>query len=142
MFAFAASAAARDRFLMNTVSAAGRCSGGTHPGHAMDRPPADGDDIVEGAPEGQVPIALAPGQRGKTEFRPLRGVDAELDQTVPPQLRRYGGGRNVIGKLQLDGFEPRRGGGAEALDQRAFGEQMAEIGGKARHGVSWLSGER
>ena len=108
----------------------------------MDGAAADRHHIIERALEGGVPIALAPRQRGKAEFRALRRVDAELGQAVPLQLGRHRGRRDVIGKLQLDRGEASRGGGAEALDQRTLGEQMAEIGGKAGHGVSWLLGER
>ena len=57
--------------------------------------------------------------------RPLR-VDRRL----------HLGGRDVIGKLQLDAFEAGGSGGVDAREQRALGEQMTEIGGKARHYVS------
>ena len=108
----------------------------------MDGAAADRHHIIERALEGRVPIALAPRQRGETEFRALRRVDAELRQVVPLQLGRHRGRRDVIRKLQLDRGKTRGGSSAEALDQRALGEQMAEIGGKAGHGVSWLLGER
>ena len=39
----------------------------------------------------------------------------------------------VIGKLQLDGRETGGGGGGEAFHERALGEQVGEIGGKAGH---------
>ena len=111
-------------------------------GHAMDGAAADGDHIIECTLEGCVPIALASRLRGETKFRALRRVDAELGQVVPLQLGRHRGRRDVIRKLQLDRGKTRGGRGAEALDQRALGEQMAEIGGKAGHGVSWLLAER
>src|SRR5579864_2989902 len=111
-------------------------------GHAMDGAAADRDHIIERALEGCVPIALAPRQRGKAEFRALRRVDAELGEAMALELGRHRRRRDVIRKLQLDRGKARRGGGAEALDQRALGEQMTEIGGKARHGVSLVSGER
>ena len=101
----------------------------------MDRRAADGDDVIERAGEGGVEIALAPGQRGKAEFRALRRVDAELRQAVLRQLGLHRGGGNVIGKLQLDGGKAASRRGAKTLEQRMFGEQMAEIGGKARHSI-------
>src|SRR5580704_11574301 len=110
-------------------------------GHAMDGAAADRRHIIERALEGCVPIALAPRQCGETEFRALRRVDAELCQVMPLQLGRHRRRRDVIRKLQLDGGETRSSSSAEALDQRALGEKMAEIGGKAGHGVSWLFGD-
>ena len=105
-------------------------------GHAMDRGAADRRDVIERAGEGRVEIALAAGQRGKPEFRALRRVDAELRQAMPLSSAFTADGGDVIGKLQLDGRKARRRRGAETLDQRAVGEQMAEIGGKARHFMS------
>ena len=107
-------------------------------GHAMDGAAADRHHIIERALERRVPIALAPRQRGETEFRALRRVDAELGEAMALELGRHRRRRDVIRKLQLDRGKPRGGSGAETLDQRALGEQMAEIGGKAGHGVSWV----
>ena len=55
------------------------------------------------------------------------------------QLRLHRGGANVIGKLQLDRGKAASRRGAKTLQQRIFGEQMAEIGGKARHGILSLA---
>ena len=114
--------------------------------HAMDRAAADRDDIIERAGKRGLEIALASGQRGETEFRTLRRVDAEWREAVLFQFGLHRGGRRVIGKLQLDRGEAASRRGAEALEQRIFGEQMAEIGGKARHhnvpGVSSLCAKR
>ena len=43
--------------------------------------------------------------------------------------------RLVVGKLQLDGFEPGRGRGGKALHERTLGEQISEIGGEAGHPI-------
>src|ERR1700685_1865757 len=110
-------------------------------GHAMNGTAADRRDVFERALKSYVPIALASRQRGKTEFRALRRVDAELREAMPLELGRHRRRRDIIRKLELDRGKARSGSSAETLDQRALGEQMAEIGGKARHGVSWLLGE-
>ncbi len=99
----------------------------------MDRRAAYRGDVIERARERGVEIALAAGQRGKAEFRTLRRVDAELRQAVPGQLRLHRRRRDVIRKLQLDRGKSGSRRRGKALDQRTFGEQMAEIGGKARH---------
>jgi len=52
---------------------------------------------------------------------------------VPVELRLHGRGRELVGQLQLDRLEADLCGGADTLDQRVFDEQVAEIGGKARH---------
>ena len=109
-----------------------------HAGHAMDGASADGDDVIQRAGERGGEIALAPGQRGETEFGALRGIDAELGELVPRQFGLHRARRRVIGKLQLDRGKARRGRRGKAIEQRSLGEQMAEIGGKARHRVSLL----
>jgi len=43
----------------------------------------------------------------------------------------------VVGKLQLDGGESRRGSSGEPLDKGALGEQVGEIGAEAGHGVGF-----
>ena len=101
----------------------------------MDRGPADRHHIVERALECGLPVAFAPGHRGKTEFGAERRVDAKLDQSMPLKLGLHRRRRNVIRKLQLDRREAGGGSGAEALDQRTLGEQITEIGGKAGHGI-------
>jgi len=72
-------------------------------------------------------------RRGRIRLPGRRRVDAELRQAMACQLRLHGGRRDLIGVLQFDRGKTRGGGSAEALEQRIFGEQMAEIGGKARH---------
>jgi len=48
--------------------------------------------------------------------------------------------RNVIGKLKLNGRKSGGSSRAEALDQRSFGEKVAEIGRKARYDISFGCG--
>src|ERR1700733_5069029 len=98
---------------------------------------ADGGDIIERPLERSVEVALAAGQRGEAEFRTLRRVDGKLCEIVLLELRRHRRRRGAIGKLEFDRGETRSRGGAKGFDQRAFGEQMAEIGGKAGHGAPW-----
>jgi hypothetical protein len=52
---------------------------------------------------------------------------------VPVELGFDRGGRVVIGKLQFDRLEARRRRRAKALEQRPLGEEISEVGGKARN---------
>src|SRR5579871_34485 len=117
-------------------------------GHAMDRGAADHDHIIERLAECRVPFALAARTRAETEIAVAahRRVDAELGEAMPLQLRLHGRRRYIIRKLQLDRSKASRRGRAEALEQRALGEQITEIGGEAGHAhiapgnqVSWQS---
>ena len=52
---------------------------------------------------------------------------------MPLELGLHGGGRELVGELQLDRPESGRGGGRKPLHERALGEQIGEIGGEAGH---------
>src|SRR5262249_34565939 len=49
------------------------------------------------------------------------------------ELGLHGGRREVVGDLQLDRAKAGRGRRREPLDQRALGEEISQIGGKAWH---------
>ncbi len=80
-------------------------------GEAVDLAAADGGDVVERLLEQRGEFLLAAGDGGDAELalRQLtgRGVDAEHGQAVPVELGLHGGGRVVVGKLQLDRRESR-----------------------------------
>ena len=94
----------------------------------MDGAAADGNRIVERLGEDGLEIALAAGQRGEAEFALLalagRRIEAEHGETVALDSGLHLGGRDVIGKLQLDAFEAGGSGGVDAREQRALGEQI------------------
>ena len=119
------------------ASAAGRCSGGTLPARQWIWQPPMRGDVVERLLEHGGEFLLAAGNRRHAELpgRRLagRGVDAEHGQAVAIELGPHGGGRVVIGQLQLDRPEAGRGRRRETLDQRAFGEKIGQVGGEARH---------
>ena len=56
-----------------------------------------------------------------------------MREAVPLDLGPHRRRRVVVGELQLDRLEARRGRGAEALDQRPLGEQISEVGGETGH---------
>jgi len=56
---------------------------------------------------------------------------------VLPELGPHRTSGVVVGKLQLDGGESRRGSSGEPLDKGALGEQVGEIGAEAGHGVGF-----
>src|SRR5450631_2409101 len=101
----------------------------------MDLAAADRHHIVERLFEQCLPFALAPGHRRKPKFAvaALRGIEAELREAVAMDLRLHRGRRVVVGKLQLHRLEAGSGGSTEALEQRALGEEVSEIGGDAGH---------
>ena len=107
-----------------------------HPGHGVDRRAVDRDDVVERLLEDLCELAFAPGHGAQPAFPailPRLRVDAELHEAVALELGTDRRRRDLVGKLQLDGLEAGRLGGAETLDQRPLGEHVGEIGGKPGH---------
>jgi hypothetical protein len=97
----------------------------------MDRPPADGDGIVERTRERRLPVPFAARQCGKAGFAlpAERRVDAELGKAMAGQLRLHGCRRNLVGVLQFDRGKARGGGSDKTFKQRTLGEQKGEIRG-------------
>jgi hypothetical protein len=56
-------------------------------------------------------------------------------QPLRHQLLAQRGGRRFVGELQLDAAEARARSAFEALQQRHFGEQHRQVGGKTGHGA-------
>jgi hypothetical protein len=110
----------------------------------VDLAAADRGDVVERLLEQCGKFLLPAGDGGDAELarcRPAwRGVESEHRQAEPVELRLHRGRGVVIGKLQLDGAEAGRGRRRETLDQRAFGEEISQVGCKARHAGSGLGG--
>jgi hypothetical protein len=102
----------------------------------VDRGAADRRHIVERLGEQRPEILLAARDRGETRLagRPLRRVDVQHRQRVLVDLGLHGRRRELVGKLQLDRLEAGSGGSADALDQRVFDVEVAEIGRETRHG--------
>ena len=110
--------------------------GRNHAGHAVDRGAADSDGVIERLLEHDLPVALAARHRRQSGIAGPSAdecVDAELRQPVLVDLGFQRGRRVIVGRLQLDGLEASRCRRAETLEQRPLGEQISEIGGKARH---------
>ena len=144
MFFAAARSAARVEILHEGRLGRGPLLGRHLAGEAMDLTAAERDDVVERLLEDRGEFLLPARDRRHAEFscRLLagRGVDAEHREAVTVDLGPQRGRRVVIHELQFDRPEARRGRGAKALDQRTLGEQVAEVGGEARH--SGFSGRR
>src|SRR5262249_24511224 len=102
---------------------------------AMNRAGANSDRIAERARKQRLRVLLASGHGGKAEFAfaTRRRVDAQHGELVSFDRSLHRGGRHVVGKLQLDSLEAGSCRGVDSFEQRPFGEQIAEIGGKTRH---------
>src|SRR5262245_49016687 len=97
--------------------------------------------ILERTAEQGLPILLASryGSKAKLSVALSRwGIETKHGEFVLFNRRFYRGGRNVIGKLQLDRLEARCCGGIDPLEQGPIGEKIAKIGGKARHRLSLM----
>ena len=109
-----------------------------HPaGEAVDLAPPDRGDVVERLLEHGGEFLLAAGNRRHAELPRRRsagrGIDTEHGQAVTFELGLDGGGRVIIGQLQLDRAEAGRGRRCKTFYQRAFGEKIGQVGGEARH---------
>src|SRR5207302_6200645 len=105
-------------------------------GEAMHRVAADRDGIVERLAEQRRELLLAAGHRGKPRLArtPERRVEPKHRDTVALDLRLEHARRMVVGHLKFDRAKPGGLGGADALWERALGEEVREIGGEAGHG--------
>ena len=104
---------------------------------AMHGVSTDRRNIVERAGKQNLPILFAAGHGGQPELAIAlagRGIDPEHGELVARNRGLHRGGRHVIGELQLDRLETSAGRGVDALQQRALGEQVTQIGGKTGHG--------
>jgi hypothetical protein len=103
----------------------------------MDLPAADRHHVVERLAEQRRELGLAAGHAGEPELASLdvagRRVEPEHGQLVLLQLGLHRARRVVVRELQLDRRKARSRGGREAFHERALGEQIGEIGGKAGH---------
>ena len=102
----------------------------------MDRRAADRHRVIERLLEDLREFALAArhgAEPALAAVRPRLRVDAELGQTAALELGTDRRGRVVVGKLQLDRLEAGRRRRAEALHERALGEQIGKVGGEAGH---------
>jgi hypothetical protein len=84
-------------------------------------------------------LRLAARHGGKAEVAgrcvARRRVDADHREAGPKKLRPELFGRNVVGKMQLDGVEAGRLGAADPLQERQLAPEKTEIGGKAQHHI-------
>src|SRR5262245_30282735 len=103
----------------------------------MNRAGANLARIIERAVEQRQPILLARrhGSESEFAFATRRCIQAQNGELVFLYRCLYRGRRHVVRKLQLDGLETGCRGGINPFEQWSFGEQIAEIGGKARHGL-------
>ena len=108
-----------------------------HPPHRM-QPwatgrPAVAEREIQPLPE----LRLAPRQSSESTlpFFPRRQIEQDRAQIVLPQPLPNGGFRRLpIRELVLDGPEAAAGRGLEAIQERALGEEIAQVGGEAGHG--------
>src|SRR5262245_55655113 len=104
---------------------------------AMNRAGANLARIIERAVEQRLPILLAPRHGGESEFAFATGrcIQAQNGELVFLYRGLHRSRGHVVRKLQLDGLEAGGCGRINPFEQWPFGEQIAEIGGKARHGL-------
>ena len=104
----------------------------------MDLAAADRHHIRERLMEQRGKFRLAPRYRRDADLTARRTsrrrVDAEHDQAMAIELGTHRRRRLIVGQLQLDCLEARRGRRTETLDEWPLSEQIGEVGGKAGHG--------
>src|ERR1700730_4135396 len=97
----------------------------------------DGGDVVEALRKQLGELLLASRNGPYPEFSPGQlaraRIDAEHGQTMPIELRFHSGRCVIIRQLQLHRRKASCCRGRKALDHPPFGEEVGEVGSKARH---------
>ena len=80
------------------------------------------------------------GAEAELPSAPARRVHPEQRQALRLAARPHLRGGRIVGPVQLDGAEPRRRGGVDAVEQGTVRPQKAEVGREAGHGVDTSNG--
>ena len=98
---------------------------------------AGGTAVAEREVEPLAELRLAPGQPTEPALAllPRRQIEQHGVQIVRPEPFADGGLRRLgVRELVLDGPEAPAGRRLEPVEERAFGEEVAQVGGEAGHG--------